>query len=569
MCSFLAILVTMIVEMLKNSVGGALKKLSLPESDVHLEHPADLAYGDYSTNAAMVGARQAQQNPKELAEKIVRVIARNKPDEVEKIEIGGSGFINFSLSRDFFANSIQEILDKDKEWGKNIVLKGRKVMIEYTDPNPFKEMHIGHVMDNAVGESIARIIECSGAEVKRANYQGDVGVHVAKAVYGIQKLGGKVTDIKMLGKAYVFGADAYEKNEKEKSAIDVLNRKIYEHSDKEVNDIYDKGRSLSLAHFEIMYKKLDTHFDYYFFESQSGVFGKEVVEKGLKNKVFEQSEGAVVFRGEKYGLHTRVFLNSEGLPTYEAKELGLARLKYDTYPYDISFVITASEIEGYFKVVLKAMEFVFPELAKKTIHVSHGMLRLKTGKMSSRTGDVVTAEFLIDEVEKKVEEVMKDRDLENADEISLQVAIGAIKYFVLKQAASKDIVFDFEKALSFEGDSGPYLQYAATRAHSILEKARERNIKESTHSRPKNVTTIERLLYRFPEIVKRAQREYEPHYVTTYLTELAGAFNSYYAQERIVDAGECAPYKIALTKAFYTTMKNGLWLLGIKAPEHM
>jgi len=559
----------MIEEKIKKLISKACKELSLPKVDIFLEHPKELEHGDYATNAALILAKKGSKNPKELAEKMIQVIEKNKPDEVKKVEVADSGFINFYLAPTFFGSAIQEILDKDKEWGKNTLLKGKKVMVEYTDPNPFKEMHIGHLMSNAIGESISRLIEFSHAEVKRANYQGDVGVHVAKAVYGIQKLGGKVTDIEMLGKAYALGAGEYEKGEKEKNAINVINQKIYEYSDEEIKEIYDKGRSLSLAYFEVMYKKLDTHFDHYFFESQSGVFGKEVVEKGLADKIFEKSEGAVVFRGEKYDLHTRVFLNSEGLPTYEAKELGLAKLKHDTYPYDISFVITASEITDYFKVVLKAMELIFPELAKKTIHVTHGMLKLSTGKMSSRTGDVVTAESLIDEVEKKVKEIMKDRNLENADEISEQVAVGAIKYSTLKQAAGKNIVFDFEKALSFEGDSGPYLQYAATRANSILKKAREQNIKGDTHSRPKTVTTIERLLYRFPEVVERAGKAYEPHHITTYLTELAGAFNSFYANERILDAKEHREYKVALTKAFYVTMKNGLWLLGIKTPERM
>ncbi|MEK7135293.1 MAG: DALR anticodon-binding domain-containing protein, partial [Patescibacteria group bacterium] len=250
--------------------------------------------------------------------------------------------------------------------------------------------------------------------------------------------------------------------------------------------------------------------------------------------------------------------NSEGIPTYEAKDLGLPGMKLEKFPYDLSVIVTANEQKDYFKVLLEALRLVSPELHKKTKHISHGTLRLTTGKMSSRTGNVILAEDLIEEVKEKVKN----------DE---QVAIAAIKYMILRQAIGNDIVFDFEKSVSTEGDSGVYLQYAHARACSILAKAFElgkgADVKHSVLDR--GTHEIERLLYRFPEIVERAGAEYAPNYVVTYLTELASAFNNFYAHEQVLDNSPESAYRLAIVEAFKTVMKNGLTILGIPAPERM
>src|SRR3990172_514559 len=471
----------MIAPELRNLIAKALKNLSFEAKEVRLEHPEEIYYGDYSSNVAMTEAKIAGISPRDLAEKIKNEIEQKLPSFLSKVKVAGPGFINFYLSDQFFIDSISEIKKAGKKYGQNASLKGEKVVVEYTDPNPFKEFHIGHLMSNAIGESISRLVEFSGAKTCRACYQGDVGVHVAKAVWGLlhSEYASKSTNISELGKAYSAGARAYE-NPEAKTEIDAINKKIYDRSDRQINRIYDTGRKLRMKHFEEIYKKLGTKFDYYFFESETGNIGKEIVLKFLKKNIFEQSDGAVVFRGEKYDpkLHTRVFLNSESLPTYEAKELGLAKIKYDKTKYDLSIIITGNEVNEYFKVLLQVMKLVFPELAKKTIHLSHGMMRLPSGKMSSRTGEVVTGESFIDQVEEMVREKIKDRDLSANEQklISSQVAVAAIKYSILKQAPGRDTIFDLEKSVSFEGDSGPYLQYAYTRAGSILAKAKAENV---------------------------------------------------------------------------------------------
>jgi len=533
---------------------------------VLVEIPKEVSHGDYSTNVALVIAKKLKKNPMELAQKIADEIKKDKSArwQIEKVEVASPGFINFYLSKDFFVENIKKI---DKNFGKNQNLKNKKVIIEYTDPNILKEFHIGHLMSNAIGESLSRVLEFQGAKIKRANYQGDVGLHIAKAIWGkIKNPNYSWQD------AYVLGSKNYKESESAKNEIIGLNKKIFERTDKKINKIYDDGKKWSLKYFEEIYKTLDTKFDYYFFESQVADIGKKIIEKSL-GTVFEKGKNyAIIFKGERFGLHTRVFINSEGLPTYEAKDLALPEIKYKKYKYEKSIIVTASEQDDYFKVMLCALQQINPNLAKKTKHIGHGMMRLPEGKISSRTGKVVTFEFLLGEVEKLVLKKIAGRDLSQKEkkEITKKVAIGALKYSILKQSIGSDIIYDFEKSISFDGDSGPYLQYSYARAESVLRKAKAEKIKASLKNVPKEISQLEKDMNYFPEVVEKAGKEFEPHFITLYLTELAREFNNYYAKNKIVDKkDEFSPYKIALTQAFSIIMKNGLWLLGINSLEKM
>lgn len=537
---------------IEQGLATALRALGLPDAVV-LEFPSDLAHGEYATPVALALAKHAGESPRALAERIVAALP--EIDGVERPEIAGPGFLNFRLTRDAFAQIVGEV---DEEWGKGSSLANERVMVEYTDPNPFKEFHIGHLMSNAIGESIARLHEYGGATVVRANWQGDVGLHVAKAIWG------KQTKPELpWGEAYAYGAAAYEEH---KEAIDAVNQAVYEKSDPEVNRLYDEGRAESLARFEELYALLGTRFDHYFFEGLEGLAGVPLVRAHLEDGVFENSDGAVVFPGEKYGLHTRVFINSKGLPTYEAKELGLNQAKFAKEPgLTRSIIITASEQSEYFKVVLKAMSFVMPDVAAKTRHVAHGMMRFAEGKMSSRTGNVVTGESLLGELAAVARARAEESRAEDPAALASAIAVGAIKFQVLRGGAGKDIIFDREQALAVDGDSGPYLQYSYARAASLLRKAGSRG---STESPTPEVPEVERLLPRFPEVLARALSEYEPHHVTTYLIALASAFNAWYATGKVLgDAHEA--YKLALVSAFGHTMKNGLSALGIPVLEKM
>lgn len=538
-----------------------------------LVHPKDLKNGDFTLIINGDGASADFYK-----------LNQNKITEIGKIEFVAPRFVNIYLSESFFAESLNEVNLKGEEFGQSDFLAGQKIIIEYTNTNVLKPMHIGHLMGNVIGQALSNIFEFGKAEVKRNTYQGDVGLHIAKALWGIKKLGGVIEGelldkVDYVGQAYALGANAYEDDPSALEEIKEINKKAFEKSDAALNEIYTWARQVSLDHFEDLYKALNTKFDYYFFESEVSKSAVEIVKEFLAKGVFEESEGAVIFRGEKYDpkLHTRVFLTQQGLPLYEAKDIAHALRKESLYSADRSIIITANEQNGYFKVVLKALEQINKNVAEKTKHLPHGMLRLPSGKMSSRTGDVITAEALISKVKEMVMEKITDREFSIAEKESLAelVAIGAIKYSILRQAIGGDIVFDFDKSISFEGDSGPYLQYTCVRANSVLEKAKQDFLDYTTPEKPRGTldtpNEVERLVYRFPEIVEKAGQEYAPHYLVTYLVELSAAFNSFYANNKIIDSEnpELTSYRLALTKAVSTVLTNGLHLLGIKVPERM
>ncbi|MFA6278788.1 MAG: arginine--tRNA ligase [Candidatus Paceibacterota bacterium] len=550
-------------ERIKKAVGEALMKMGAGEVAFVVERPADMRHGDYTTNAAMAAAKKLGKNSRELADELARVLI----DELDKdtasyVAVAGPGFVNITLAPEAIALAVAEADAKKEEWGMGSVNSEQRVLIEYTDPNPFKEMHIGHLMSNVIGESLARLIENENATVIRANYQGDVGPHVAKALWGLQRAGtSEPVTAKEIGTAYAAGSLAYEDSPEAKAEVDALNQEIYAGKNHELMELWRKGRDVSLEAFEQLYKILGTHFDYYFYESETADPGLRIVHDGIKQGVFEESEGAIIYRGEKKGLHTLVFITSKGTPTYEAKDIGLAFLKEERVQSDRSIIVTASEQIGHFKVFLAALNEIAHLIAKKTVHVPHGFLRLTTGKMSSREGNVITAESLIKDIIKKASE-------KNADPlIAEQVALGAIKYMILRQAPGSDIIFDPEKSLSLEGDSGPYLQYALVRARSVLEKARSTK-HEARNEKPEMPYRLERLVVHFPEVTARAASELAPNLLVNYLTELAGEWNSFYAQEKII-GGENEAHKLMIARAFINTMTRGLALLGIPTPERM
>ena len=567
-------------EILEQHIRVALSNLGIQAEVVTLEHPAELVHGDYSTNVSLAYAKAAGKNPRALAESIVAELSKNKPPEIEAIEIAGPGFINFRLSKEFFAQSLNTIETSGGAFGKNSILSGKKVMVEYTQPNPFKPFHIGHLMSNAIGESISRVIEASGATTVRANYQGDVGPHVAKAMYILQQKGlpeetlSPIQKANYIGVCYSEGSSAYEESPEKKAEIDAINKKVYERSDESINAIYDWGRAITLEAFEEIYKTLGTAFDYYFFESEMAPIGEKIVRANI-GPVFEESNGAVVFHAEAHDpkLHTRVFINSQGLPTYETKEIGLTATKFKKENPDISIVTTAIEQGEYMKVVQKAISLIHPEYESRMRHITHGMMRFASGKMSSRKGNVVTGESLIEDAREIVREKMAEREFADAEreEIASSVAVAALKYSILKQATGSDIIYDFEKSISFEGDSGPYLQYTVVRARALLEKARKEGVVANTTLPSGWVTTdLEKHLYKFPEVVVRSYETLEPHHIATFLTEAASLYNSFYSGGKIVDTENSeSPYKVALTDAFRIVMENGLNLLGIRVPLRM
>lgn len=567
---------------IKNQISKELQEAVLSLTGLELEAeisvPTDIKKGDFSSNIAMIVFGQIKdkktiKSPLDLAEKISEQL--NSTSELQesfgKIEAAPPGFINFWLSPQVLQENIEHALSGFENKPKN-----REVLFEFGDPNPFKEPHIGHLRNFILGESIARLLEYEGAKVHRLNYQGDVGLHVAKALWGLFELYPvkqgfeQFNDIeklpseeraKILSKAYVVGAKAFEEDEKAQKEIGEINNKLYQ-KDSQLIEVWEKGRKWSLDYFEELYKKLDLNYEKYYFESVTAPLGFGLVREN--GKIFEKDAGAYIFRGEEYGLHTRVFVTKDGYSTYEAKDLALAHLKdKDFANYDLSLIMTANEQVDYFKVLIKALTLVNKKIGEKTRHLSFGFVNLKDGKMSSRLGNVVPAFWLLEEVQKRLEKGFK----KVADDVLEDLTTGAVKWAVLKFSRESNIAFSIEESVEIEGNSGPYMQYAYARIHSVLGKSSNKEFEvKSVKSLGEEELALARLICQFENVVFGAAHSFSPNLLTNYLFELAKAFNLFYEKEKIIGSAE-EEKRVTLAAATGEVLKKGLELLGINTPK--
>jgi len=552
---------------MNQTVSRVVKDLFDVDVEVALTRP-EPQFGDYSTNIALQLAGRLGKNPREVATAIAEALTTG--ETVAKVDVAGPGFINLWLSDQALLAAASRLPAKP--------LEGKVIVAEYSDPNPFKVLHAGHLYTTIVGDSIARLVEAAGATVHRVNFGGDVGLHVAKNMWAIiQKLGGEHPDglndidpdlharAAWLSARYVEGNEAYENDESAKAEIIELNKRLYQLTAEEERDsdfarLYWKAREWSYDYFKLFYDELGVvQFEKYYPESVTTPTGIETVKKGLEDGVYQMSDGAVVFKGEDYGLHTRVFINSEGLPTYEAKDVGLIMQKWRDYNFDQSIIITGNDIVEYMKVVQKSIEQFEPELVKRSVHLTHGNLKLAGGKkMSSRKGTVLLALDVLG--------AARQAQSTQHEEVNEPVALGAVKYAFLSNRIGGDIVYDPETSVSLHGNSGPYLQYAHARACSILAKA------TADQAEPTGLTDGERLLVQklaqSSEVIERAAEELMPHLVCNYLYELAQVFNRFYEQSRII-GDEREAERLALVQRYATTLADGLNLLGIEAPERL
>lgn len=568
----------MLKQQILKDLKTAAEKLGYSSTDIVISIPQNSTFGDYSTNLALQIAKlegaKGKQTPQEIAKEIVDrlQVTGDSKEYLEKAEIAGGGFINFFISgKKLLKNADNlDLLQKTES--------PQKVLIEYGHVNPLKEVHIGHLRTFILGESISRIYGALGYQVFRANYQGDIGLHIAKAIWGVKKLGlpGKALNLKekakFLGQAYAEGNKSYEEDPGIKKEVDQINSNLYK-KDQNLTEIYELTRSWSLEYFEPIYALLGIKYDRCFFESEVFERGKQIIEENL-GKIFEENQGAIIFPGEKYarlpdgqGLHTRVFITQAGNPTYEGKEMGLAELEYDSFNFEKSIHVVASEQEGYFQVVFKAMELCFPYLKGKKYHLSYGIVDLKEGKMSSRSGNVVTVDDLYHVVSEKVREVMKQSRIKVDQEAARMVALGAIKFSYLKFSPRPNMVFDLEESVSLEGDSGPYVQYTYARIQSVLKKAGTFGKFGDIEFDSEERLILRHLLY-FQEIVEQAALALHPNLLASYLVELARLFNLFYQKSRIIGS-EKEAFRLKLSEEVGKVLQKGLYLLGIEAPERM
>jgi arginyl-tRNA synthetase len=520
----------------------------------------DFAYACFSL------AKETKRNPNEIAKELTEKI---KMKFIEKVNAIGP-YVNFYINWPEFT---QEILKSvDKEYGS--CKEKETVVMDVFQPNPFKPFHIGHIRNAVIGESIRRLLEFCGKKTIAVSYMGDVGTHVAKWFWYFNNFyKGKIPKenvSKWAGEIYSKATQKMEEKDEYEKEVQEINRKL-DSKDKEIMKTWKKLRDLCLEDFWKIQKELDVHLDGHFYESESEIVGKSMVNDLIKKGVAQISEGAPVINLEKYGLGVFLLMKSDGTSLYSTKDLGLYELKRKKYKFDKSVFIVAAEQEFYFKQLFKVFEVLNLPGWEKNIHISYGLVTLKEGKMSSRYGTVILYEDLRDEMIKKIleETEKKNPNLKDKDEIAKKIAFGSIKYSMLDIDNGKPIKFDWEQALDIEGRSGPYLQYSLVRALSILKKDKIERYDSSLLKEDKELKLIKKLA-KFPNIIKNAAVQYSPNILTTYLFELAQDFNSFYQSLPVLKAEEgLKKARLKLVEAFTIVIKSGLNLLSISILEKM
>lgn len=578
------------------------KNFQIKLEKINLELYKGENFGHYSTSVSFELARHMGKSPKDIAEILKEEILKNTQIDFEKIEVV-DGFINFYLKNEFLLDYLKNLQESNK-FGVGEAFKGKKVLVEYTDPNPFKQFHMGHFMTNALGESVYRLISSQGADATNLCYSGDVGIHVAKTIFGLlNKIENKEYSledflsfsnqktIEQLGESYVLGSTLY-KDEINVKTIQDLNNLIYtvsqklateqgieianryEYSDdfnKEIIEkIYDKGRNESINYFKVVYSKLGSNFKELYFESITGEFGTKIVKD---SPIFVESEGAIIWDGKKYGKNVQVLINSRGNPTYGAKEIGLNILKKIKYQPDISIIFTAREQEFYFNDLTE----IFKQLGftQETIHIPHGELRNKTGKMSSRTGDIVTMDDIIKQIKEEIIiNFSSKKDQEFLESISEQIAIASLKYLILKNSNGTNIIYDPKSVSDLTGNTGSYLMYTYARSANVVKKAGLFTKFDPLALKDLNLHPIEKLLLvkaaMFNETVSKAATEYSPVVLATFLFDYAKTFNHFYNEVKIIDSEkEIKNLRLFITLISKDILAQGLTYLGINPLENL
>lgn len=516
----------------------------------------DAAFGDIATNVALQLAGRLKCNPRQIAEELAEVL-RSNPDFAE-VTVAGPGFINVRLSDEALLRQLQ--VSAPQQYANT------NVVIETNSPNPFKAMHIGHAMNAVVPDAIANILERAGAQVHRVSYHGDVGLHVGKSMYSLLKYAqGDVQRIAQIPKAernsfmsrmYAEGAAAYKESEEAKREIDALAAQSFTCEDPLYKQIYELCLEWSYQQIDETVARLGNKpIERRFVESAADSRGVAIVKQHTP-AVFTQSNGAYIFEGSKYGSFDNVFVSSNGRGLYAARDLGLMELKNEAFHPDKSVIVTGGEQGQYFKGVIAAAELSDPSLKGQTVNIPTGLVKLTTGKMSSRDGNVITIDWIFDQFRQAIE-------ARGAVATDATIA-GALRYQFLKVKIGSDVIFDINDAVSITGNTGSYLQYAHARAKSILRKI--------DHAEIKQLQPEDRILVRkmgeYSDVVELATRQLEPHHICQYLFELAQEFNRYYEHSRVVGS-ELQAHRAGLVAAYARILADGLALLGIHAPDEL
>ena len=573
------------------------------EVNFSVDFPQDLSHGDVTSNVCLVAAKILNKSPKEVYEILLpHLTSPYKGEEiVQKVEFANPGFMNFWIKSEIIQKELEVKLGSDD--GKFLSKKyyGKRVLVEHTSINLFKQFHIGHLLSNFTGEFVHRIIKEVGGDSVNLSYPSDISIGVAKAIYIIKNNGGLGQEIfkhsnkvilTYMGGAYVRGVTEFKKweenlsdenNQNKIKEVKDLANNLFNNIESEELEIYNVCKKANIDDFKKFTKMLGSDFENFIYESEAGVEGKRIVLENAgdmgEGKIFSKSEGAIVYIPDeaRKDINTSVFINSEGNPTYLAKDIGLLALKFEKYNPDLSIYIVDNEQTAHFKSVFDAGGKINKKWQEKSVHVSHGRMTFKGKKMSSRLGGVPSGEEVInavlDEVKEKGKESgerFKDFTEEEKEKLQREIALSALRVSILRSKPGVNIDFDPDRATSFEGDSGPYLCYTHARCCSLLEKGGDL-LGTVPLLYKERLGEVERKVFQFEKIIIDSAEEIAPQKLIKYLFELAGEFNNFYAHNKIIDENdlEKTTYNLYLTTLVQQVLKKGLHLIGVEAPLKM
>ncbi len=544
-----------------------LKNLEKHIKNPYLEIPTNKEFGDYSFPCFEL-AKEKHQKPNEIAKNIVSKLKPTK--NIKDIRAIGP-YINFYINDHILAKEIIKEITKKRDKYGSLKYSKERIMVEFSQSNTHKAFHIGHVRGTSLGESISRIMEFCGDKVIRVNYQGDTGMHVAKWIwcylkyYKNEKL---KKDEGWIASIYIDAVKKLSEKPELQEEVENINKKLEEKSDKKLNELWKKTRKLSLDVLKPIYNELNTKFDKYYFESQVEKKGKEISKNLVKKGIANLSEGAIIINLKNYNMGVWVLLRKDGTVLYSAKDIALALKKFNDFDIDKSIYVVAHEQQFHFKQLFKVLELMKIKDKDKLYHLDYNLVKLPTGRMSSRTGEnVIYSEFkkeLVDYIKSKMDIKSKE-----AEKRVLTIAIASLKYSLLKQSINKEIVFEKEKSMKFEGDTGPYLLYTYARAKNILRKAKYKpTLKNNIKNIDKKEKELLLQLYFFPEIVRDSRQNFSPNLIANYSYKIAKLFNEYYHENKVIGS-ENQEFRLKLVDSFSQTLKNSMRLLGIDTLEKM
>lgn len=540
------------------------KKLTF--TDVNLEHPTDSKFGDYSTNMAMILAKRDKGNPAELAKKIIGSI---KDEEIiEKLEVAGNGFINIFLKKDFLKQEAEKI-NYEIEFNKSLNRygKGKTMVIDYSSPNIAKPFGIGHLRSTNIGQALYNIYKILGWNCIGDNHLGDWGTQFGKMITALKHWGKGNVDkmtIADLEELYVrFHAEA--EAEKDKTLDDEAREWFakLEKGDGEAKKVWQECVDISIKEFNRVYEMLGVKIDNAYGEAFYVPMLPKIIKEVKEKKLAKESQGALIVELEN--MTPAMLLKSDGATTYFTRDLATIKFREEKWHPDLIIYEVGSEQNLYFKQVFAIAKL----MGWKTnfVHIGHGLIRWKEGKFSTRKGDTIHLEEVIDKAMEEAKKIAPD----NTKEKIVAVAIGAIKFNDLSSDPKKDVIFDWERVMSMDGNSGPYLQYTYARCMSVLGKT---EIKEQKNigATPEIINDEElgliREFYKFEEKIIEAAQRFNPGVIAEYLLTIARKYNEFYGKHRIIGEPE-ETWRIFLTKVTSNILKTGLGLLGIETIEKM